>query len=79
MYVSPETIYNVLIITYYGTSQFIYLNIQVLKKDMFVVCTITSIVTDLITKIIQIRLDYIITQMASIYKLFHVYIKLYRH
>ena len=48
MYVSPETIYNVLIITYYGTSQFIYLNIQVLKKDMFVVCTINSIVTDFI-------------------------------
>ena len=48
MYVSPKTIYTVLITTYYGTSQFIYLNIQVLKKDMFVVCTITSIITDLI-------------------------------
>ena len=30
-----------MIITYYGTSQFIYLNIQLLKKDMFVVGTTT--------------------------------------
>ena len=37
---------DVLIITYYGTSQFIYLNKQFLKKDVFVVFTLNSIVID---------------------------------
>ena len=45
---SPKTIYTVLIITYYGTSQFLYLNIQFLKKELCVACTITSIETDLL-------------------------------
>ena len=44
IHASPKTTYTVLIITYYGTSQCIYLNIQFLKKDLCVARTINSIV-----------------------------------
>ena len=40
MYAYPNTIYTASVITYYRTSQFIYLNMQFLKKDTCVVCTL---------------------------------------
>ena len=44
MHASSKTLCTVLTITYYGTSHFTYLDIQLLKKDMCVVSTINSIV-----------------------------------